>query len=29
MYISKLGLRVQFLGEFFMMYDIDIHQLNL
>jgi hypothetical protein len=28
-YTSKLGLWKDFLGEFFMVYDIDIHQLNL
>ncbi len=28
-YISKLGLWMQFLGEFFMVYDINLHQLNL
>jgi hypothetical protein len=29
MYISKLKLWVEFLGEFFMVYDIDIHELNI
>jgi hypothetical protein len=28
-YTSKLGLWVEFLGLFLMVYDIDIHQLNL
>jgi hypothetical protein len=27
-YISKLGLWVEFKGEFFMVYEIDIHELN-
>jgi hypothetical protein len=28
-YTSKLRLWVEFLGEFFILYDIDIHELNL
>jgi len=28
-YISQLGLWVEFLGEMFLVYDIDIHELNL
>jgi hypothetical protein len=28
-YTSKLGLWVELLGDFFMIYDIDIHELNL
>jgi hypothetical protein len=28
-YTSKLRLWVEFLGEFFMVYDIDIHEFNL
>jgi hypothetical protein len=28
-YILELGLGVELLSEFFMVYDIDIHQLNV